>query len=65
MRARDYNAVLVTAKEKAMAEGRAEGLAEGRAEEKFDMARRMMAIPIPVETIMQVTDLTKDELEAL
>ena len=73
MRARDYNAVLVTAKEKAMAEGREEGRAEGReegraegrAEEKYDMARRMMAIPIPVETIMQVTGLTREELDSL
>ncbi|MDE6548005.1 MAG: hypothetical protein K2L22_03310 [Muribaculaceae bacterium] len=61
MRVRDYNAVLVTAKEKAMEEGRA----EGRAEEKYEMARRMKAIPIPAETIMQITGLSKEELASL
>ena len=69
MRARDYNAVLETAKEKAMeegrAEGKAEGRAEGRAEEKYELARRMMAIPLPIETIMQITGLSCEELPPL
>ena len=65
MRVRDYNAVLVTAKEKAMEEGRAEGRVEGRVEEKYEMARRMKAIPIPAETIMQITGLSKEELASL
>lgn len=42
MRIRDDNAILVTAKEKAMAEGRAEGHAQGRAEgEKINLIRNV------------------------
>lgn len=97
MRARDNNAILDTAKEKAKAagwaegvkegrakgraegreegraegraegreEGREEGRAEGREEEKYVMARRMLAIPLPAETIMQITGLTLEELAYL
>ena len=73
MRARDNNAILNTAKEKAKAEGwaagvaqgREKGLAEGRAEEKYEMARRMMAMRLPAETIMQISGLTLEELSSL
>lgn len=47
------------------AEGLAEGLAEGRLQEKLDTARKLTAINLPVETIMQVTGLSADELANL
>ncbi|MDE6227575.1 MAG: hypothetical protein K2M63_08680 [Muribaculaceae bacterium] len=47
MRARDYNAVLKTAKERALEEGRAEGRAEGL----FEAAERLKANGVDEATI--------------
>ena len=55
MRARDYNAVLETAKEKALAagraKGRAEGREEGRAEGLLEAAERLRANGVNEATI--------------
>ncbi|MDE6180447.1 MAG: Rpn family recombination-promoting nuclease/putative transposase, partial [Phocaeicola sp.] len=68
------NDVLGTAKLEGLmegrAEGRAEGIAQGRAEgraegitnEKYDTARKMLSLNIPIETIMEVTGLSEDEI---
>ncbi len=50
---------------KGRAEGRAEGRAQGKKEEQLEMARRMLAIPFPYETIMQITGLSYEELASL
>lgn len=65
MRARDYNAQMKTAREKAMAEGRAEGEAEGRLAEKKMMVRNMNALGLPVSTIAQVAELSEEEVREL
>ena len=55
------------------AEGRAEGLAEGekkgreegRKEQAFEIAKKLIAIHLPVESIIQATGLSKDEIVSL
>ena len=52
-----------------IAEGKTQGiitgLIKGRAEEKSEIAKRMLKQKINMQIIIQVTGLTKDELEAL
>lgn len=45
------------------AEGRAEGRAEGEKEAKRKMAQDLLSAGIPIETIVQVTGLTREEIE--
>lgn len=47
------------------AEGRAEGLVAGRAEGKVEIARNMLSVGLSLETIMQCTGLTQDDLKSL
>lgn len=47
------------------AKGRAEGEAKGRAEEKLEIAKNLLIKNIPIETIIEVTGLTKKEIEKL
>ena len=46
-----------------IAKGKAEGLAEGLAQGKLDMARKMKALGIPVETILEISGLSLREIE--
>ena len=48
-----------------IAKGKAEGLAEGLAQGKLDMARKMKALGIPVETILEISGLSLREIEEL
>lgn len=41
------------------------GKAEGRIAEKLEIARNMKSANIPVESIMQFTNLSKEEIEKL
>ena len=52
-------------KEEARAEGVAEGKAEGLAEATRDVAKKMLALGIPAETIVAATGVPKEELSAL
>ena len=60
---------LAEGREQGLAEGREQGLKEGkeqgRQEEKIAMARTMKALSLPIETIIQVTGLSSDEVEYL
>ena len=47
------------------ARGRAEGEARGRAEGRAETARRMLIRGLPLEQIVEFTDLSPDEIEAL
>ena len=53
------------AREDAYAEGEARGKAEGEAETKIKMARVLLALNIPVETIQKASGMTQDEIEKL
>ena len=46
-------------------EGIEEGIEKGRAEEKFEIARKMRALKLPVETIMKATGLSAEEIGEL
>ena len=47
------------------AEGRVEGRAEGRTEEKIEMAKKMKAMGMAIETISQISSLTAEQIEQL
>lgn len=45
--------------------GKREGKREGKKEEKIKIAKKLLAINMPIEQIIQVTELTKEEIENL
>lgn len=64
-RVRDDASILETACRAAREEGLQEGLQEGRVEAKLDVARRMLAVGLPIATIATLTDLSEAELHCL
>ena len=46
-------------------EGITEGMAEGIAEEKAKIAKKLLEIGMPLESIIQVTGLTENEINNL
>lgn len=58
MRARDYNAQMKFAQNKALTEGRA----EGRAEEQVKLVRNFFALKVPLATIVEATGLSEEEI---
>ena len=63
------NDVLDTAREEGRDEGRAmgrvEGREEGRAEEKLEIAKKLIALGIPDEAIIQSTGISAEQLQVL
>ena len=53
------------AKAEGLAEGKAEGLAEGKAEEKLEIAKKLKSRGMTFDEIMELTGLTKAEIEKL
>ena len=49
----------------AMAKARREGREEGKIKEKKETARKMLAKHVDIETIMEFTELTKEEIDNL
>ena len=45
--------------------GKKDGIAEGRIKEKIENAKKMKEKNIPIETIVEITKLTKEEIEKL
>ena len=66
---RDIKNSLDTAKAEGLAEGfgkgRVEGHAEGRAETLVEVAKNLLSIGTPIESIMKVTGMTEDEIKNL
>ena len=50
---------------KGRAEGLAEGFAEGRKQEAFKIAQKMRLMGLDNKAILEVTDLTEEDLKAL
>lgn len=48
-----------------LAEGEKKGLEEGRKEQAYEIARNLMAIHLPIESIVKVTGLSEDEIASL
>ena len=51
--------------EQGLAQGHAEGLAEGQAQAQAEMARKFKALGVDIDTIVQATGLTPDEVASL
>jgi len=66
---RDWFSVMETAEKKGEAKGRAEGRAEGRVEGRaegiYAVAQKMKALNLPIDTIIQSTGLSAEEIETL
>ena len=64
---RDIVNAIRTAEKKKYAEGREEGRAEGRAEgekkAKEKIAANLLALGVPIETIMQASGLSEEEIK--
>jgi len=45
--------------------GRAKGMAEGKTEERLENARKMKQLGIAIEIVMQVTGLSREEIERM
>ena len=62
---RDIINAIKTAERKKYAEGRAEGRAEGEKEAKERIASKLLALGVPMDTIIKASGLTEDEIKAL
>ena len=60
-----HKAGLEEGKEIGMQKGRKEGMAEGRKQERLQMARKLKASDISIETILKITGLNAAEIEEL
>ncbi len=58
---RDLKNSLDTARE----EGEAEGIIKGKLEEKIEIARKMLAMEMPIDTIIQLTGLSEEQIKSL
>ena len=45
--------------------GHAKGRAEGEKNKQQEITKKLLAMGMPIEQIMEITDLTKEEIEAL
>ena len=62
---RDVKNSIDTALEKGREEGREEGRAEGREQRNIEIAKKMLAAGMDVDTVIKMTDLSKSEIEKL
>ena len=60
---RDIVNAIRTAEKKKYAEGRAEGRAEGEKKAKEKIAANLLALGVPIETIMQASGLSEEEIK--
>ncbi len=60
---RDIVNAIQTAEKKKYAEGRAEGRAEGEKKAKERIASNLLALGVPIETIMQASGLSEEEIK--
>ena len=61
----DIKNSLDTARKEGITEGMAEGIAEGIAKQKAKIAKKLLEIGMPLESIIQVTGLTENEINNL
>ena len=62
---RDIKNSLDTAKAEGRAEGLVEGRAEGRSETLVEVAKNLLSIGTPIDSIMKATGMTEDEIKNL
>ena len=56
---------LLEGKQEGLLEGKQEGLLEGKLEEKIDVAKAMLREKLPIDLIIRVTNLKKEDIEAI
>ena len=61
----DRKFAMTAARDQGREEGKAEGRSEGRAEEKIDVAKKMLEKNMDISLIIEITGLTKEEIEKL
>ena len=61
----DYASAIGEAMDKGTEKGRNEGLKEGRQEERLLLAKRLLEMGDSVEKVMEVTDLSREEIQHL
>ena len=62
---RDENNMREGAREEGLKLGRTKGLEEGRKEGRTEIAKKMLAMNMKVEEVMEITELTKKEIEKI
>ena len=62
---RDENSIFDAGKDIGRKEGKEEGKEEGKKEEKKEIAKSMLKEKMPIETIMKVTKLSREEIEKI
>ena len=62
---RDIKNSLDTAKAEGRAEGLVEGRAEGRSETLVEVAKNLLSIGTPIDSIMKATGMTEEENKCL
>ncbi|MBO5348604.1 MAG: hypothetical protein J6A89_02115, partial [Clostridia bacterium] len=62
---RDEMAAMSKARKEGKAEGKEEGREEGKEEQKNIIAKKMLAKKMDINLIMEITGLTKEEIESL
>jgi predicted transposase/invertase (TIGR01784 family) len=62
---RDLHGAMVGADQKGYDRGKQEGKLEGVKEEKFQIARNLKAMGLPIDAIQQATHLSEEEIQAL
>ena len=61
----DIKNSLDTARKEGITKGMAKGMAKGIAKEKTKIAKKLLEIGMPLESIIQVTGLTENEINNL
>ena len=61
----DHAQLMYEAKRDGKAEGRVEGKTEGAKEEKVQIAKNLLKLNVKIETIIEATGLTKEEIEKI
>lgn len=51
--------------EQAKREGKRDGIAEGEKQEKVKMAKKLLKLKMPIEQIIEITELSKEDLEKI
>ena len=61
----DWNSSMDYSKKEGIKEGKKEGIKEGAKKKNLENARKMKEKNIPIETIVEITGLTKEEIEKM
>ena len=61
----DYNSGIGHARRQGIKEGEEKGIRKGTREKQLEVAKKMKEEKLPIELIIKITELTKEEIEKL